>query len=466
MKSGIMENKGTLILTGDVGTGKTTLVNALLNSLDKNVLVASITDPGLKRIDFYNFIASAFGMGKQFQDRGDFLVAFIHFLHKIFHQKKKALLIIDEAQRLSHKLLEEIRQFANIERNNRKLLNIFLVGQNELNDELMDERNKALKESVQVYHSIDPLKKNEVGEYIQFRLAVAGVDKPLFTPSAIRSIVDYSQCYPRVINTICDRALLTGFLREKKQVDAALIRECARELPIKEEWKDSIRSGVLHRRISMWPAGGRKGRLMLPLSVAAILIALLLAAFGYHHFHPFSTRASSDDLKIQQGERRDMSNVMSSGSIEEEILESPHAVEFDALASIGPEERDGREKRLAHLPIGGRYLLNFLFNSNELTNDGHETLNRIVAAAAANPDIEIRIKGYTDSEGHEDYNRQLSMYRANMVKGYLVGRGIASARMSTLGMGSQNPIASNATEAGRNANRRVEIEFLHTAPDR
>lgn len=130
LKYGIMDNKGFLLLTGDVGTGKTTLINALINSLGSNVIAATIPDPNLEKLDFFNYIAKAFRIDKKFSGKGEFLIYFEQFLNAAYSKNKKVLLVIDESQRLNHVLLEEIRLLSNIEKQNTKLLNIFFVGQN------------------------------------------------------------------------------------------------------------------------------------------------------------------------------------------------------------------------------------------------------------------------------------------------------------------------------------------------
>ncbi len=156
LKYGIIDNKGFLLLTGDVGTGKTTLINALVNSLGDNIIVAKVTDPELEKQEFFNFIANAFNFKKIFQDKGTFLVHLSNFLHFAYTKNKKVLLIIDEAQRLSHSLLEEIRLLSNIEKQDTKLINIFFIGQNEFNDILLKEKNRALRQRITLNYNINP----------------------------------------------------------------------------------------------------------------------------------------------------------------------------------------------------------------------------------------------------------------------------------------------------------------------
>ena len=202
LKYGIHDDCGFLLLSGDVGTGKTTLINGLLESLDDQTLIAMIADPGLEKLDFYNFITQAFDINKTFESKGDFLVHFIHFLHKANADGKKVLIIIDEAQRLRHEIMEEIRQLSNIEKKDAKLLNIFLVGQHELIETLNETRNRALLQRITMKYLIGPLKNEDVGNYIAFRLKVAGTEKKIFSSGAIRQIISFSNGYPRLINVI------------------------------------------------------------------------------------------------------------------------------------------------------------------------------------------------------------------------------------------------------------------------
>jgi general secretion pathway protein A len=126
------------------------------------------------------------------------------------------LLIIDEAQRLNHDLLEQIRLLSNIEMDNHKLINIFFVGQNEFNNILSEERHKAVRQRITVSYHIEPLTEPETREYINHRLKIAGCNQELFKPEAVRRIYAFSQGYPRLINIICDHALLTGYSGGKK----------------------------------------------------------------------------------------------------------------------------------------------------------------------------------------------------------------------------------------------------------
>lgn len=233
LKYGVLDNEGFLLITGDVGTGKTTLIHTLIHSLTDNIIFASVPDPSLSRIDFFNYIAASFGIDKEFNTKGTFIAHFQKFLIDAHHRKKKVLLIIDESQLLTHELLEELRLLGNIEKATKKLINIFFVGQNELIQILRQKENRAVRQRLTLNYNIDPLTPDETDKYITHRLKIAGALQTIFQPSAVQEIFMYSGGFPRRINVICDHALLTGYVREKQIIDADIIHECAKDLDIK-----------------------------------------------------------------------------------------------------------------------------------------------------------------------------------------------------------------------------------------
>ena len=246
LKYAILENKGVLALTGDVGTGKTTLINALIRSLEEDKVAATIYDPSLEVLEFFNLVATGFNMGKTFESKGAFITDFRQFLQKAHERKQKVLLIIDEAQSLSKKLLENIRLLSNIELPNDKLINIFFVGQNEFNQTLASQECRALRQRIMLTYNIRPLSGIEIFGYIKYRLKVAGTEIKLFNRKAIQEVYRFSNGYPRLINTICDHALLTGYVRKLNKITPAIIMECSHELNLSGEIKKNIFSNVLY----------------------------------------------------------------------------------------------------------------------------------------------------------------------------------------------------------------------------
>jgi general secretion pathway protein A len=234
LKYGIQakDHTGMVLLTGDTGTGKTTLINALFQSLDRSVIRAAIKNPSLDGLDFFNYLSAVFGSSTTFASKGLFLLAFEQFLKNAAAKKKKILLVIDEAQLLTDKMLEEIRLLTNFERNGQSLIHIFLMGQQDLRDKLSRPVNKALNQRITLNFHIDPLAPDETEEYIRYRLQVAGTSRQIFIPEAARLVHRFSQGLPRQINIICDHALLTGFVRNLPQIPVAVIHECAKDLTI------------------------------------------------------------------------------------------------------------------------------------------------------------------------------------------------------------------------------------------
>ncbi|MBW2644328.1 MAG: AAA family ATPase [Deltaproteobacteria bacterium] len=226
LKYGIVDQKGFLLVTGDVGTGKTTLINALLENIENDTFVAFITNPALDLIDFFNFIAISFNIPKKFDNKVDFIVYFSRFLKEVYSENKNVLLIIDEAHNLSKDLLENIRLLSNIELPEQKLINIFFIGQNEINQTLASQECRALRQRIMLNYQIKPLSEIETFEYIKHRLKVAGTEKKLFNRKAIQEVYRFSDGYPRLINKICDHALLTGYVRNLKKITSTIIKEC------------------------------------------------------------------------------------------------------------------------------------------------------------------------------------------------------------------------------------------------
>ena len=239
LKYAILENKGVLALTGDVGTGKTTLINALLESLGADTVSATIYDSRLEVLEFFNTVAAAFKIEGTFEGKGQFIIKFMDFLIKTHERNQRILLIIDEAQGINEDLLEEIRLLSNLEAEYTRLLNIFFVGQNEFIDILQKYENRALRQRVAIRYHIEPLTLNETAAYIKYRLKVSGTTAPIFDSGAIDEIFFFSGGYPRLINIICDHALLSGYVREVRVINANLIRECREELLVSKKTSEN-----------------------------------------------------------------------------------------------------------------------------------------------------------------------------------------------------------------------------------
>ena len=251
LKYGLLEANGYVVLTGDVGTGKTTLVNALVETLDDRVLVANINHPTLDTIEFLNLVAKTYDASVEITSKNEFIFFFNSFLQKTHTAGKVVLLVIDEAHRLSTELLEEIRLLSNMEQAGRKLINIFFVGQSELKGMLLSPICRALRQRITLFYDIEPLSEDETSEYVAHRLKVAGTDEELFKKEAIKEIHIFSRGYPRLINIICDRALLTGYVKEQREIDADIVNECAREVSFLDPKASKIQMSQIDR-FSSW----------------------------------------------------------------------------------------------------------------------------------------------------------------------------------------------------------------------
>ncbi|MFH0810090.1 MAG: AAA family ATPase [Pseudomonadota bacterium] len=226
---GFREQKGFTVITGDVGTGKTTIINRFLAGfLDDTVKVVSVKNPDLDREDFFLTISRQLGL-EAATGKAAFLAALERYLIESHERGRRVLLIVDEAQNLPPRLLEEIRLLSNIETASRKLLQIMLVGQQELNAKLMQPSLRQLRQRITQKFHIVPLRLDETSEYIHHRLGVAGHGGGrLFGASAIRRIHDFSGGYPRLINVVCDALLLAAYAKETDRVEAALVKEVTR----------------------------------------------------------------------------------------------------------------------------------------------------------------------------------------------------------------------------------------------
>lgn len=229
----IQSGKGFVVLTGEVGTGKTTLLHALLGQLDSNAASAFLFNPRLDALDFFRMLFDEFGIETICRTKGEYLLVLNRFLLSRLEKNESAILIVDEAQNLSPDLLEEIRLLSNLETATSKLIQIMLVGQPELNDLLGRPELRQLRQRVALRHELRPFDGKETAEYVEQRLRRAGfTGKQIFKKSALHEIYQVTGGIPRVINIICDSALLQGYSKGTRSCDGSMIREVARDLDL------------------------------------------------------------------------------------------------------------------------------------------------------------------------------------------------------------------------------------------
>ncbi|QGU32089.1 ExeA family protein [Thermochromatium tepidum] len=229
---GANESGGFVLLTGEVGTGKTTVCRAFLEQLPPGVEVALILNPVQTPNELLTNICEEFRIPLPRGKRSNKVLidALNGFLLNAYANGRRPLLIIDEAQNLSRQALEQIRLLTNLETTKHKLLQIFLIGQPELRRLLETQALRQLNQRITARFHLTPLDLAETGDYIRHRLAVAGVDRPLFTARAIRRIHECSGGIPRLINILCDRALLGACVTRGSQVDSDIVTTAAREV--------------------------------------------------------------------------------------------------------------------------------------------------------------------------------------------------------------------------------------------
>jgi general secretion pathway protein A len=519
MEYGIDENKGFLVLTGDVGTGKTLMVNCLLNRLDTHTIAVKVQNPNMPPLDFLNFLAAKLEWEKNFHTKGKFLLHFENYLYQIHSENKRMLLIVDEAHKIRDQVLEEIRLLSNIELEYQKLLNVFIVGQIELESVLSKDKNKALRERIAIWCHIDPLTENETGQYIRNRLSVAGALNEIFDSDAIREIYLYSKGIPRQINILCDHALLTGFSSDIKEIDVQVIEECAQELKMihrkarnktldqkaDKKYKDQATNeeinitAVQERVQDNKPIDDTTSKLNLvekisekigiPSIIAefkkqnsasqkfAALTVILLAIIGiltYNLGSGTKEQISAQKLETYAG-NYDLQPVKQSlgpetsrpqihvGDSDPEQSQTELAETFLKEPSDAGEDSPTemkKERILAKMNC----VIHFKHNSNELHEEAVEKLDRVIEFMTHNPDTRIEVKGITDNTGNLDYNLYITDLRANLIKTYLTSKGIHNSKIKTKGFGPKKPLASNETLEGKKLNRRVEIEFYGKKP--
>ena len=229
---GIGEKKGFMVVTGGIGTGKTTLCRALLAGLDGSTASALIFNPALSDIELLKTINQEFGIrmvGRGTKKR--YLDGLNAFLMRNFAAGKNAVLMIDEAQNLSHSVLEQIRMLSNLETVREKLIQIILLGQPELRQLLALPSLRQLNERITVRYELKPLVREDVRRYIEHRLVMAGGEpNGIFTAGSYALISGLSRGIPRRINAICDRALLIAYGRDLKTIDRRIVRVAVKDI--------------------------------------------------------------------------------------------------------------------------------------------------------------------------------------------------------------------------------------------
>jgi general secretion pathway protein A len=231
---GIETRKGFVLLTGEVGTGKTTLINKLLEWLHKErVSTAFVFNPRLSVSQFFDFMMADFGIACESQQKGQMLLKLNQWLLERYQAGERAVLIVDEAQNLSPQMLEEIRLLTNLETSTEKLLQIVLAGQPELEQKLNQPELRQLRQRITLRAKTRQLTFEETHGYIQERLRIAGTENTeIFSPGAVEAVYQYARGIPRVVNLLCEHALVSSFVDQRNPVPREIVEEVARDFDL------------------------------------------------------------------------------------------------------------------------------------------------------------------------------------------------------------------------------------------
>ncbi len=229
---GIQERKGILVVSGEVGVGKTLLVRGLLNQLDSSVETSLVMNAMLTFNQLLRMALVDFGLRPSGRDKVEMLLTLQRFLVELAEEGGNAVLIIDEAQNLSPASLEEFRLLSNLETSTHKLIQIVLVGQPELKETLNSHKLRQLRQRIPGIAELAALAPEGVSEYVQHRVRVAseGAANQIFSAEALASVAAYSKGVPRVVNALCDRALLISYVLDQRQVSGESVRKAIEEL--------------------------------------------------------------------------------------------------------------------------------------------------------------------------------------------------------------------------------------------
>lgn len=235
LQYGIESRKGFVVMTGEVGTGKTTLLRSVLDTFDKGrISTAFVFNPCLDVLDFFEFVLTDFGIPPKTRTKSAMLLQLNSWLIERFRDHQLCAIVVDEAQNLSWELLEEIRLLTNLETSSEKLVQIILSGQPELEEKLHHPSVRQLRQRISLWCKTRPLDGEETQAYIAERLRIAGAGSLIFQPEAAELVHRHSKGIPRVINLICEHALISAYVEQIKPIPAHIVEAVSLELDLVE----------------------------------------------------------------------------------------------------------------------------------------------------------------------------------------------------------------------------------------
>jgi general secretion pathway protein A len=236
LQYGIATRKGFVVMTGEVGTGKTTLLKTVLSTFSKDrVSSAFVFNPRLDVLDFLEFVLTDFGIPPKTRTKSGMLLQLNSWLIERFRNRGLCVIVVDEAQNLSRELLEEIRLLTNLETSSEKLLQIVLSGQPELEEKLRDPSVRQLRQRISIWCRTQPLTAEQTQIYISERLRIAGAHEPVLSPEAAQLVHHYSSGIPRIINLICEHAMISAYVEQIKPIPERIIESVSIELDLNQQ---------------------------------------------------------------------------------------------------------------------------------------------------------------------------------------------------------------------------------------
>jgi general secretion pathway protein A len=233
LEYGISARKGFTVLTGEVGTGKTTLLRRALSTFSsRRVSTAFVFNPRLDVLDFLEFVLTDFGLVPTARTKSGMLLQLNRWLVEKYRMKETCVVVVDEAQNLSWELLEEIRLLTNLETSSEKLLQIVLSGQSELEEKLRHPSVRQLRQRVSLWCRTQPLTEAQTHAYVAERLRIAGASWQIFSPEVLSLVHRYSRGIPRMVNMICEHTLILAYVEQNKHVTPAMVESVAAELEL------------------------------------------------------------------------------------------------------------------------------------------------------------------------------------------------------------------------------------------
>jgi len=294
MESTIWFTDGFVVITGEIGSGKTTLIETFLKEIEQDVVVAQINQTQVTPIEFLQTALAQFGFSPFRMRKAELLATLNNFLIEQYANGRKVLLIIDEAQNLSNKVLEEVRLLSGVETTKEKVLRIILAGQPDLSDKLDSDELVQLRQRVRLRFHLTALSETDTVEYVRHRLRVAGAgDREIFEPGTFPVIFRYAGGIPRLVNTLCDTALIAAFAQDRHTVSAEDVMSAVNEL----QWVEYAARTSSHPQLAPDDTASQEQP-----PVGQLVLTLKGSKVGESYLVPgrmFIGRTADNDLQIE-----------------------------------------------------------------------------------------------------------------------------------------------------------------------